>query len=368
MTTDTLFYFVNAEGSGHTRRAEAILKHLSLPVVIGSERPELFTTSTAPLAWHSIPALRGDDDRQLADDVLHIPYGRDRAYLARMAAITSLCRQHRCRLAVIDVCVETAMLMRLCGIPYLYMRMSGQRDDAAHLQCYRAAAGLIASYPQALEEEWVPDWMRAKTHYGGGIFTTPAPVQPLHTLPKPYILVMRGKGTSQMTPAAIAQAARQVPEYDWIGIGFDAPQRGPNWQILPTVPDPSVYLRQAELVVANTGNNTVLEVGHWRKPLIALPEWRFFVEQGAKAQQLARHHLAVMMTDWPAGTDQWRSLIAQASNLQTSAWPMILSAQGAQRAANYIAQIFEQLQTPEPAQKPGTIDAPPPRPPLPVAG
>ncbi len=307
MISDSIFYFVNAEGSGHTRRAEAILRHLSMPTV------------------------------------LHIPHGRDRAYLSRIAAIASLCEQHRCRLAVIDVCVETAMLMRLCGIPYLYMRMSGQRDDAAHRQCYRAALGLIASYPQALEEAWVPDWMRIKTHYGGGIFVPPTHQTLAESMPKPYILVMRGQGMSQLTPSAIAKAARQIPDYSWIGIGFDTPEVGNNWRVLPYVSNPGAYLRQADIVIANTGNNTVLEVGYWQKPLIALPEWRFFDEQAAKAQQLTRHQLAVVAPSWPDTAAQWRSLINQSRQLPVERWSQIVSDSGARRAADYIAQTFEQL-------------------------
>ncbi|MDB9526753.1 glycosyltransferase [Oscillatoria sp. CS-180] len=357
MNTDTLFYFVNADGSGHTRRAEAILSHLSIPTVIGSEKPELFAASSSTLTLVKIPSMRAPGDRLLADDVLHVPYGRDRAYLERVRAIAETCLHYRCRLAVIDVCVETALLMRLCGIPYLYMRMSGRRDDAAHLQCYRAATGLIASYPRAFEEPWVPDWMRAKTHYGGGIFVAPEAVQRRALSSRPYILVMRGKGMSQLTSSAIAQAAYHIPEYDWIGIGFDAPQSGSNWQILPYVAEPDAYLQQADIVIANTGNNSVLEVGYWQKPFITLPEWRFFDEQMAKAEQLAQHHLAVVMTDWPNAAIQWRSLIEQAKALSVDGWPTILSDQGARQAAGYISQAFAQLQ-------PDAIGEPPLPPPL----
>lgn len=345
MNANTLFYFVNADGSGHTRRAEAILSHLSMPTIIGSERPELFSASSSSVDLVKIPPIRGQDNRLLADDVLHVPYGRDRAYLERVRAITEICLHYRCRLAIIDVCVETAILMRLCGIPYLYMRMNGRRDDAAHLQCYRAATGLIASYPRAFEESWVPDWMRAKTHYGGGIFGPSQTIRSHRQLSRPYVLVMRGKGMSQITPSAIAQAAGYVPEYDWVGIGFDALQIGPNWQILPYVAEPDVYLQQADIVIANTGNNSVLEVGHWQKPFITLPEWRFFDEQTAKAQMLAQHNLAIVITAWPTTAVHWRSLIEQAKALSVDMWPTILSHQGARRAADYISQVFAELQS-----------------------
>lgn len=349
MNTDpTLFYFVNAEGSGHTRRAEAIIHYLKMPVVVATERPERCTLSAENLTVQKIPPLRITGDRQLADDVLHIPYGKNQAYLERVKTICDLCRHYQCSLAVIDVCVETAMIMRLCGIPYLYMRMNGQRDDSAHLQCYRAAAGLIASYPQIFEEDWVPEWMQAKTHYGGGIFAPPAPTQPGKILSKPYILVMRGKGMSQITPTAIISAAQYMPNYFWLGIGFDSKQKGDNFEILPYVQDSSAYLQQAEIIIANAGNNSVLEVGYWQKPLITIPEWRFFDEQTAKAAKLSDHNLAVVINNWPDTALKWRSLIKQAKMLSVHKWSSILSKKGSQRAANYINQQFTQFTTPSP--------------------
>ncbi|WP_017299358.1 hypothetical protein [Nodosilinea nodulosa] len=339
MTDSSLFYFVNADGSGHTRRTEAILQHLKLPVVVASERPNLFKELSPQHSLHAVPPLRPGGSQQLADDVLHIPYGTERRYLPRMQAICDLCQRYRCALAVIDVCVETAMIMRLAGIPYWYMRMSGQRDDPAHLQCYRAAAGLIASYPQAFEEDWVPDWMRAKTHYGGGIFMPPPPSRTAVS-DRPYILVMRGQGMSQITPAAVAIASQLVPDYRWIGIGFDTILTGANFQLLPRLPNPSPYIQQAQIVMANAGNNSVLEVGHWRKPFIALPEWRFFDEQRAKADQLARQRLAVVLETWPERSSDWRRAIDQAQSLAVETWGAVLSAEGAKRAAALIAQQF----------------------------
>ncbi|MFE4108597.1 glycosyltransferase [Almyronema epifaneia] len=349
MTSPSIFYFVNAEGSGHTRRAEAILPFLDMPVVLASENPALFKQADSPHSLYPLPSLRSTGDRQLADDVLHLPYGRDRAYLPRVQAIVDLCQQHRCALAVIDVCAETAMIMRLCGIPYLYMRMSGKRDDAAHLQSYRAAVGLIASYPQAFEENWVPDWIRQKTCYVGGIASSKLiQVQEKPITPKPYVLVMRGKGTSQITLAAIASAAAFIPDYYWMGIGFEQAHTGQNFAVLPYVSDPIAYLQSAAIAIANTGNNSVLEVGFQAKPFITLPEWRFFDEQMAKAAMLAQHHLAVVLREWPQTGEAWQSVLAQTASLRPQRWPEILSSDGAQQAAAYITNQFEQFSPPSP--------------------
>ncbi|MGB3613296.1 MAG: hypothetical protein WBA10_05825 [Elainellaceae cyanobacterium] len=347
MTANSIFYFVNAEGSGHTRRAEAILQFLNVPVVIASERPELVKHLRQGDDVCHLPRLRLDRDRQLADDVLHIPYGEHRAYLERMKSVVDHCQRHHCSLAIIDVCAETAMVMRLCGIPYLYMRMSGKRNDAAHLQAYRAADGLIASYPQAFEEDWVPGWIRQKTCYVGGILSTKSsPGGGESISQKPYILVMRGGGSSQLTPDAIASAASLVPDYRWIGIGFNQPQMGQNFEILPRVADPTPYLQQAATVITNTGNNSVLEVGLQAKPLITYPEWRFFDEQVAKAEQLTKRNLATSLSKWPQTSDAWLEMLKQAAGLDTQAWSTILSADGAKQAAGYVTQQFDRVSEP----------------------
>lgn len=99
-------------------------------------------------------------------------------------------------------------------------------------------------------------------------------------------------------------------------------------------------------MVANTGNNSVLEIGLQAKPFITIPEWRFFDEQIAKAEQLSRHHLAVVLTEWPQTSEAWQTVLSQATDLNVSAWPTILSANGAQQAANYIKQKFDSLSQP----------------------
>lgn len=337
--TRPILYFVNADGSGHTRRAEAILPHLKTPAIVLTEAPELFRDVPSHHTVHPLPRLRAAHDTQLADDVLHIPYGRDGSYVDRVHTTCDLSRRYQCSLAVIDVCVETAMTMRLCGIPYLYMRMNGKRNDAAHLQCYQAAAGLLASYPEALEEKWVPRWMRSKTRYVGGIAALPkATWQPHQISEKPYVVVMRGKGDSTLTALEIRKAAQVVKKYYWIGIGFTTSEKGENYQIFEYVDEPMPYLEQAEVVVTNTGNNSVLEVGRYSKPFITLPEVRFFDEQLAKAKRLADLNLAVVLKRWPTNTFQWHDALRRSQKLKTHRWVEILSDDGAQQAANYIEQ------------------------------
>ena len=345
MVEKTIFYFVNADGSGHTRRAESILQHLKIPAIVASEAPNLFKDLPSRHQVASIPKLRADNNTLLADDVLHIPYGNGGSYLDRVCKLCELCRQHQSVLAIVDVCVETAMVMRLCGIPYLYMRMSGKRNDAAHLQCYQAANELIASYPAAFEESWVPAWMRSKTQYFGGIFRQVPNLEKdnITFQEKPYILVIKGKGKSQLNALNVQKAACLIPNYYWVGIGFSNSETGENYQLLPYISNPTVYLRYADVVIANTGNNSVLEVGQYQKPLVTLPESRFFDEQTAKAERLVSQNLAIVLNSWPTTALEWEKVLERAQLLNTSLWPNILDKDGAEKAARYIEYKFRTL-------------------------
>jgi UDP-N-acetylglucosamine transferase subunit ALG13 len=334
--TKPVFYLVNADGSGHIRRAEAILQHLNVPAVVATEAPERFNGLPARHQIRRLPPLRPAGNNTLADDVLHLPYGQRGEYLTRVFTVCQLCKEYRCAIALIDVCAETAMTMRLCGIPYVYMRMSGRRSDTAHLQCYQAAMGLLASYPEAFEEQWVPQWIRSKTQYVGGIFALESTDMTWQVSQKPYVLVMRGSGNSTLTPFEIKKAARFISQYYWIGIGFDESAKGENYQIHPRVNEPTSYLKQADIVVANTGNNSVLEAGMYSKPFITLPEVRFFDEQLAKANQLAKLNLAVVLKHWPATAFQWQDALRRAKQLDVGRWNSIIALNGAKQAASYV--------------------------------
>jgi UDP-N-acetylglucosamine--N-acetylmuramyl-(pentapeptide) pyrophosphoryl-undecaprenol N-acetylglucosamine transferase len=352
MNCDIVFY-VNADGSGHAQRVLSILAHLKPSCLILTQDSDAFhALAKGRLGLHhvveTVPPVRTDDSRTLADDVLHLPYGRSGDYAERIARMATLCRDRACRLAVIDVCVETAMLMRLCGIPYVYMRMSGRRDDAAHLQAFRAAKALLASYPEKLEEDWTPDWVRAKTRYVGGLVTAPAKsgTAALDS-DKPPVLVMRGKGDSSISASGIEKLAALFPDRQWIGVGFDEAREFPNGRVARFLPDIAALRDAADIVIANAGNNAVLEAGLARKKLIVLPEWRWFDEQKAKAEMLARNGLAILLETWPRDDDPeftaiWTRVLNAADDLDPGKWQGVVAEDGARRAADWLAGLATQ--------------------------
>ena len=71
---------------------------------------------------------------------------------------------------LVDVSVEVALLARLCGVPFAYLRQTGERDDPPHQLAYRWAAGLLAPFPEWLEPARDAGLgPRAKTAYVGAI-------------------------------------------------------------------------------------------------------------------------------------------------------------------------------------------------------
>lgn len=65
-------------------------------------------------------------------------------------------RQRQIDLMIIDVSVEVAMLCRTASVPYLYVRLAGERDDAPHLNAFAGALGLLVPYPRQLEAAATP--------------------------------------------------------------------------------------------------------------------------------------------------------------------------------------------------------------------
>lgn len=140
----------------------------------------------------------------------------------RMTLIADWVRCRRPALAVVDVSVEVALLFRLCGVPVVYVRQHGRRDDAPHALAYDCATSLLAPYPAFLEDPWVPAALRYRTFYAGGFSRYDG--QLCSSAPRPagarrVVLVMNGAGGEVLSFEQIGGAARAAPEWDWVRLG-----------------------------------------------------------------------------------------------------------------------------------------------------
>ena len=311
-------YYVHHHGDGHRQRA--------LAIAFG--RPQRFVLLGTGLAGRSgsVRAIDLPDDRMTCSDAfdgidgtasgpetLHYAPLNHEGVRARMGMIAQWIADARPALLVVDVSVEIAMLSRLCATPVAFVRLSGRRDDAAHLEAYRAASMLIAPFARQLDDMDLPAWVREKTVYRPGI----ALARSAAAAPIPgRVLVVAGKGGAPYDGNRLAAAAIATPKNHWRVIGpVTLPYRCPeNLRFVGWVDDPSSEIAAAEVVVGAAGDGLVSAVIAGSKRFICLPEPRPFDEQVQKGHAMQKAGAAIVLDQWP-DDDRWKSILADALRL-----------------------------------------------------
>jgi hypothetical protein len=234
---------------------------------------------------------------------------------ARMATIAGWIDSWRPDLLLVDVSVEVAMLARLSGVPFAYLRQSGARDDPPHQLAYRWAAGLLAPFAERLERE-TPSWIGEKTEYVGGI--------------------TRFDGAPR--PAGAADGHRRVLVLDGCGpLAGEIAAAATEWEVLSPRPVELDLLTSCAVLVAPGGANAVAEAAFARRGLVCVPQPRPFAEQAARGEDLERDGAAVVI--WgPVEPGQWPALLeeARARAVALERWA---DGEGAARAADYLVAL-----------------------------
>ena len=275
-------YYVHHHGDGHRQRALAVAQQAQGRIV-------LIGTGLAGRTA-AVPVLELPDDRpeaasrlpaRFADDPLHYAPLRHEGVRRRMAAVADWIVRHEPALMVVDVSVEIALLARLCGIPTVYVRLAGVRNDAPHHQTFRSARSLLAPFDSALDDPFVPAWVRDKTLYVPGLTTARAVPNPDEL----SVLVVNGAGGGQLDGGVIAAAAAETPELTWRVIGpIEMPGRPPpNLTSCGWVDDADREIARAGIVVGSAGDGVVSAVLAAGRPYVCLPQSRPYDEQRNKA-------------------------------------------------------------------------------------
>ena len=306
-------YYVHHQGDGHRQRAIAIARHT----------PDRFVLMGSGLG-KPIPGMRTmvlDDDRPLGPkcapsvrrrDCLHYAPLRHPGVRQRVADVANwIAAQDPC-LMVVDVSVEVAMLARLMGVPTVYVRLSGPRNDSAHCQAFRSAKALLSPFHRLLEHPSTPDWVRQKTCYAPVITCASADISPVSN----RILVVSGAGGGAWDAAALSSAAAALPAYEWRVIGQPIPSapRPNNLQYRGWVENADDEIAHAGLVIGHAGDGTVNAVIAARRPFICLPQCRPYSEQVFKAQRLAELGAAITLDQMPEASE-WLDIIRRAESL-----------------------------------------------------
>ena len=352
-------YYVHHQGAGHWQRACLIARAMRRPCTLIGTLAE-FDRGAAPGAVLDLSDDRlpegGFDGRDVAatrPEAFHyaplaLPGLRD-----RMAAIAAWIAEADPVLMVVDVSVEVALFTRLMSVPVLIVRLAGTRDDRPHLEAFRSAERLIAPFPQDLDGTALPAWVRDKTCYAGflGANARPGPAPE----PDGPIVVVFGRGGTGGTVAALAAAARAVPERAWHVLGpvtgaADGPPSNlssnlpPNLHLHGWVADIGPYLARAALVIGGGGDGVVAAVAAAGRRFVCLPEPRAFGEQTEKAAALERLGAAVVRPSWPEAA-AWPAVVEAGLALDPAAISALHDPEAVPRLAATIERIAAGLET-----------------------
>jgi hypothetical protein len=308
--------YVHHHGGGHAARAGAIGRALggrgAAVTYLSSLPPELL----GPGECIRLPldTDRGTDGGTTPAELHFAPLGSI-GLASRMAAIADWIDRTRPDLLLVDVSVEVAMLSRLCGLPFTYLRQTGVRDDPAHRLAYGWAAGLLAPYGEWLERAETPDWIRARSGYVGAVTRFDGRPRPPASGRPRRVLVL---GECDALTTEIAAAAR-------------------GWEVLGPRPVDLDLLAGCAVVVAPAGANTVAEAAFARCGLVCVPRPRPFGEQSARGEDLGRHRAAVVLSD-PSSGEDWPRLFEEACRRREvlATWS---DGGGAERAADYLIAV-----------------------------
>ncbi|MEM8501540.1 MAG: glycosyltransferase [Cyanobacteria bacterium P01_D01_bin.1] len=342
-------FYLNLQGAGHCRRFEAIARHLPPEfdlAAVGMDGPPKIADIGRSVERVSVPGygprsnnpfVHQQTSREYHDFLVN--HGDNIPFTSAMVEFLS---QWQPDLVVSDVGLEASILARMCGIPVIYSRQHGNRWDKGHTLAYEWACSLIAPYSVELEQSDTPQWIREKTFYSGGFSRfagrQKAAVAPSdYSTQKPNILVMTGFGGTQITPPDVVAAAKATPQWQWHFLGARAIDslfvHSPGM-----VKDVWPYLCYADLVVANAGHNSTMEIGAAGVPSICIPAARYFDEQHCKAAVLEAMELSVVSEGWPL-PDVWPELWQRAIALSPTRWQPLQDVDAPRRAAQHIAEI-----------------------------
>lgn len=297
-------YYAHHHGRGHLLRAEQLARAAPGRVVLLSS---FAGPSGAP--WAARVVLPLDDGglpgTEAVPGVLHhAPLGSD-GLAARMAQIAGVLATGDVGVAVVDVSVEVALLVRLHGVPVVWVRQHGVRDDPPHRLAYAAATRHVAPWPAWLDEAAGPSPAEVPpvVHVGGlSVHAGRPSVAPSG---EGRVLVLDGTGGSTGRAALGAQLAAACPGWTVETCGPGAADRRAEVVDHGWCDDPFALVQRADVVVASAGTNAIADVAAAGRPLICVPQDRPFGEQHAKARALAAAGAASCVedpraADWPA--------------------------------------------------------------------
>ena len=349
-------FYLNLQGAGHCRRFEAIAPHFPADcelAVIGMDGPPHLSAAGRSVRCVSVPGFAMPSSvpfvqQQISHDYhdFAVNHGGNAAFTLAMVSFLS---EWKPDLLVADVGLEASILARMCGIATMYSRQHGRRWDKGHLLAYEWACGLYAPFSAEMEQTDCPEWVAKKTFYSGGFSRfsgkKKAAEAPSAYGKAPNVLVMTGFGGTEITPEHVLAAATENPQWRWHVLGKKARNGAQNVVFHGVINNVWPYLCHADLVIANAGHNSVMEIGAAQVPAVFIPASRPFDEQLCKAEVLKQLELGIVLPEWPDAS-AWASVWQNAQRQNLENWRSRQDEQSPQRLANHIAAIAQKCMKP----------------------
>lgn len=334
-------YYAHHHGSGHCRQANKLAALLSSEL-----RSQMTVFTSLPADGYRFSSInnehivRLDAEDERPDDVLagrageywqpsclhYSPVG-NKDIQRRSWQLLDTIYQRQIDLMIIDVSAEVAMLCRTASVPYLYVRLAGERDDAPHLNAFAGALGLLAPYPKALEAAATPDWVRQKTLY---LDFLPSKAQDLPSfcefmdelitlnhddaihkqlvasVDKSFIItVIKGYGGHEAIDAKLPKLRQILPDAIIVSLGPINDEVRHCVDIAAHVDDVTPFIAYSHLLLMACGLNAIAQTYDYATPLIVLPDVRPHREQEVMAEALIEQGRAL----------SWPQFIAKASSM-----------------------------------------------------
>ena len=344
-------YYVHHHGSGHVMRAIAICGALQNCQItfLGSNLHYYQNLIPAHINCIHLPMDTADNTDEHHVPVnpvagLHYAPLNIKGLRDRNRLLTEFFSNVYPLLLIVDVSVEVALLARLCGVPTVVVRQHGIRTDQPHISAYQSANALLAPYPswmQRSEEQWLTD----KTLFTGGFSRYQSIIADSSKECSCSVAILTGKGGTSINVEFIEYVASQCQSWTFDIIGIDVPELDSvraNVIFHGPIPDPYELLSKAEIVIGNTGHNTVMEMASLNKRFIAIPEDRPFEEQLDKAGLLEKAGLATVINPRHLFSTNWQALLASLRKTEPS-WKDTINQNAINRAANGILTVYENI-------------------------
>lgn len=294
-------YYAHSHGSGHCNYAQLMAQYHPEKTIVFTDSDFNFDPDISVVHLDNEHCNGEELDVQVfgTPEYLHYaPIGLSKI-TRRNQQILSEVIKREVSLMIIDVSVEVAALARVSSIPYVYVKMMGNRDDAAHLNAYEGALFLVAYYPESFEPESTPQWIRNKTLYLG--FISKFSLQPpLYVSEVPFIknrftvVVLQGFGGNQIDDSFVQQLSSQLEMAQIFLVGdIEVNTTMPNVTCVGKVSNTMPYIHGADLLIAACGSNTTAEIITAKKQFLILSEERPYDEQLIFSEALERNEIGI---------------------------------------------------------------------------